>query len=165
MKRQRGTQILELALVLPVLALIVFIVLEGGELSRAHTVLNNAAREGARFLAQPEQHQCILDDGCTFDTLYSDTCLNKSNDIFSSVRTATCAYIQWENSTRPANAQVAVKEVTVTITQKLIPNGSSPGVMMPVTVVSVSYPYPFLFLKKFTNTPITLNAQAQFRQF
>jgi Flp pilus assembly protein TadG len=47
--RQRGTALVELALVLPLLLLLSLMVMEGGEMIRTHIVLNNAAREGARF--------------------------------------------------------------------------------------------------------------------
>jgi Flp pilus assembly protein TadG len=46
---ERGTQIAELALVLPLLLLIVAIIVEGSGFVRVHQVLNNAAREGARI--------------------------------------------------------------------------------------------------------------------
>lgn len=48
-RRQRGTQIVEFAIVLPLLALLALLVTEGAGLVRAHQVLNNAAREGARL--------------------------------------------------------------------------------------------------------------------
>jgi Flp pilus assembly protein TadG len=46
---QRGAMLMELALVFPFLILILMIVLEGSRVVRAHQVLNNAAREGARL--------------------------------------------------------------------------------------------------------------------
>ena len=46
--RQRGTQLLEFAIALPLLLLLFFVVTEGAGLVRAHQVLNNAAREGSR---------------------------------------------------------------------------------------------------------------------
>lgn len=51
---ERGTQVLELAVVLPVLALLALIVTEGASFVRVHQVLNNAAREGARLAVLPE---------------------------------------------------------------------------------------------------------------
>ena len=47
--RQRGTALVELAVVLPLLLLLSLMVMEGGAMIRTHIVLNNAAREGARF--------------------------------------------------------------------------------------------------------------------
>jgi Flp pilus assembly protein TadG len=46
--REKGTQVVELALVLPLMMFLSLMVSEGAGLMRAHQVLNNAAREGAR---------------------------------------------------------------------------------------------------------------------
>lgn len=46
---ERGTMLMELALVTPLLILILMLVLEGSHLIRTHQVLNNTAREGARL--------------------------------------------------------------------------------------------------------------------
>lgn len=45
---QRGTQVVELAIALPVLCLLAFLVTEAAAFVRVHQVLNNAAREAAR---------------------------------------------------------------------------------------------------------------------
>jgi Flp pilus assembly protein TadG len=49
--RQRGAALVELAVVLPLLMLLSLMVMEGGQMIRTHIILNNAAREGARFSA------------------------------------------------------------------------------------------------------------------
>lgn len=46
---ERGTQVAELAMVLPLLLFLGLAVIEGSGFVRAHQILNNAAREGARF--------------------------------------------------------------------------------------------------------------------
>ncbi len=43
-RAERGTQIAELAVVLPLLAFLAFIVSEGAGVVRTHQVINNAAR-------------------------------------------------------------------------------------------------------------------------
>lgn len=48
-RRQRGTQLVEFAVVVPLLAFLALLVTEGAAMVRAHQVLNNAAREGARL--------------------------------------------------------------------------------------------------------------------
>lgn len=53
-RRERGTQILEMALVTPLLLFIALAIIEGGGMIRTHQVLNNAAREGAHFSVFPE---------------------------------------------------------------------------------------------------------------
>jgi hypothetical protein len=49
---EKGTALLELAVLLPLLLLLAMILMEGGAMIRTHIVINNAAREGARFAAQ-----------------------------------------------------------------------------------------------------------------
>jgi Flp pilus assembly protein TadG len=44
---ERGTQIVEMALVLPLLLFIALVIIEGAAFVRTHQVINNAAREGA----------------------------------------------------------------------------------------------------------------------
>jgi Flp pilus assembly protein TadG len=51
---QRGTQIVEFAVVLPILIFLVMAVTEGAAFVRTHQVLNNAAREAARTAAAVE---------------------------------------------------------------------------------------------------------------
>ncbi|MGH6628352.1 MAG: TadE/TadG family type IV pilus assembly protein [Terriglobales bacterium] len=46
---ERGTQVAELAMVLPLLLFLGLAVTEGAGFVRAHQMLNNAAREGAKF--------------------------------------------------------------------------------------------------------------------
>lgn len=51
--QERGSVIVELALMLPLLAIFVLGAVEMGLTVREHQVVQNAAREGARFSAQP----------------------------------------------------------------------------------------------------------------
>ena len=50
----RGTQLVELALVLPLMMFISLAIIEGSSFIRVHQIINNAAREGARISALPE---------------------------------------------------------------------------------------------------------------
>ena len=52
--RERGTQIVELAVSLPLLMFLTLVIIEGGKLVHFHQVINNAAREGARLSSQVE---------------------------------------------------------------------------------------------------------------
>jgi Flp pilus assembly protein TadG len=58
---ERGAQIVELALVLPLLAFLVLAIAEGGNFVRLHQVLNNAAREGARLSSLQENYGKVSD--------------------------------------------------------------------------------------------------------
>src|ERR1051326_5973892 len=53
-RSQRGSQIVEMAIVLPLLAFLALMVTEGADFIRVHSVLNNAAREGARLSSLQE---------------------------------------------------------------------------------------------------------------
>ncbi len=52
-EEQRGSVIVELALMLPLLAIFVLGATDLGMIVREHQIIQNAAREGARFSAQP----------------------------------------------------------------------------------------------------------------
>lgn len=47
-RKQHGTQVVELAIALPLLCLLAFLVTEAAAFVRVHQVINNAAREAAR---------------------------------------------------------------------------------------------------------------------
>jgi Flp pilus assembly protein TadG len=51
---ERGTALVELAIVTPLLLLLSLMVMEGGDMIRTHIVINNAAREAARFSSLEE---------------------------------------------------------------------------------------------------------------
>lgn len=53
---QRGSVIVELALMLPLMTIFILGAIDMGLVIREHQVLQNAAREGARFSAQPANH-------------------------------------------------------------------------------------------------------------
>src|SRR5215813_4823239 len=52
--KQKGTVAVELAIVLPLFALLLVGTIEFGSIARDHQVLKNAARDGARFSAQSD---------------------------------------------------------------------------------------------------------------
>lgn len=53
---ERGTALVELAVMLPLLLLLSLMVMEGGAMIRTHIIINNAAREGARFSSLAENN-------------------------------------------------------------------------------------------------------------
>jgi len=138
-RNQRGTQLVEMAIVLPLLAFLALLVTEGADFVRVHTVLNNAAREGARLSAQPENQ------GQT-----------------AGIVTAVQKYI-----TDESRGRVPGSSAIVTVVQNLqvsTDNGSGP-VMMGASRVTVTYSYTFLYLPNFmtSSLPLTLQAQSEFR--
>ncbi len=50
-KNQRGQAMVEMALILPILILLIFGIIEFGRIFASYLMVNNAAREGARYAA------------------------------------------------------------------------------------------------------------------
>ncbi len=68
-KNQRGQAMAELAIVLPILLLIIFGIIEFGQIYAIDLAINNAAREGARAAAlgaPDEDITIIVNDRCSF---------------------------------------------------------------------------------------------------
>jgi len=140
-RNQHGTQLVEMAIVLPLLAFLALLVIEGADFVRVHNVLNNAAREGARLSAQPE-----------------------NNGQVPGIVSAVQKYVTDESGGR-----VNGSKASVTVVQNLqvsTDNGSGP-VMMKASRVTVTYSYTFLYLPNFmtSSLPVTLQAQSEFRNF
>lgn len=135
---QSGTQVVELALVLPILAALAFLVSEGAGLVRVHQVLNNAAREGARISAQWENHG--------------------KPDV---ARSAALAYV---NSYVPTSC--APNSTDATVDQAYEMNRG--GLTITGSKVTVTCQYSMSYLPRlWTDTPatFTLSSTATFRNF
>ncbi len=152
--REGGTQIVELAAVLPLLVFLALAASEGAGVIRAHQVLNNAAREGARLSTVKE---------------------NAGNLQFLQ-DSVTCYLIR--NRVTPPAGQVpsycpAIASATtctsyaVTINQAVqVPNG---GTSMPASQVTVTCGYRLNFLPRLpwfgVSNVVNLGGQAEFRNF
>jgi len=146
--RERGTQLVEFALVLPFLLFMGMFVTEGAGFLRMHQVLNNAAREGAR-LSTFVENQC------------SDPACSTNPTIQNAVLYYLCA-------NAVSNQNCGGPTVTITINQSVqVPDAN--GVNMNTSVVTVSRPYalPLMSAVPFFTVPpaITLTVSAQFRNF
>ncbi len=154
-KRERGTQIVELAAVLPLLVFLALAASEGAGVIRAHQVLNNAAREGARLSSVKENA------GNTQFLQDSVTCYLIRN------RVAPPAGQVPSYCPATASATTNCKSYAVSINQAvLVSNG---GTVMPASQVTVSCGYPLNFLPRLpwfgVNNVVTLGGQAEFRNF
>src|SRR5919201_634416 len=67
--KQRGTALVETAMMLPLLTLLLVGVVNMGLLIREHQVLQNAAREGARYSALPANRIAAAGDTTAQDTV------------------------------------------------------------------------------------------------
>ena len=145
---ERGTQLVEFALVLPFLLFMGMFVTEGAGFLRMHQVLNNAAREGAR-LSSVDNMKCT-DSACSTDP---------------TIPTAVLTYL-CDNGV--SNQNCGGPTVTVTINQA-VPVLDASGETMWTSMVTVSRPYGLPLMHSVPGfgvpTSITLTTSAQFRDF
>src|SRR5690349_3622568 len=90
--RQKGAVAVELALILPLFAILLLGIMEGGSIVRDYQVLKNAAREGARFSANPANQISLSQNSAT---------------TLQTIQNRVIAYLQSEN------ISVAAANVTV----------------------------------------------------
>lgn len=138
--RQRGTQLLELAIVTPLLVFLALSICEGAAFVRMHQVLNNAAREAARVASSGRDMYCTT-AACT-----------------SAIRQVAINYAN--------NNGVSITAAEVTVNQNvLVPTPS--GIYMRASSVVVSHPYSLQYLPSlpFFNvaSTVTLTGSAEFR--
>jgi len=138
----RGAEIAEAALLLPLLCFICFGVIEVSSFVRVHQVINNAAREGARLSSLPENLP------------------NGQNDPVPGIKAAVVAYAQQNGLSGFSAGNVAVDQT------KLITTAG--GTTFSASQVTVTYPYSWLYIPGMTpystqTGTITLTASAEFR--
>lgn len=139
---ESGTQIAELAIVMPLLLLLVLIIIEGAAMVRTHQVLNNAAREGAR-LSSVSDYKCDGDAGC-----------------LGAIRQAVVQYAS-DNRVTITTAQVQVDQ------SKSVVQPSGIGIHASQVTVTMPYPLPLLSSLPWFGIPgtVTLAGTAEFRNF
>jgi len=145
---QRGIQLIEFALVLPLLVMLFLVAGEGGAMVRTHQVLNNAAREGARLAASPG----------------SEYIYQSGNALNSQIRNQIIDQVR--NYVVVNYATVNAANLTITISATKVPVSTpTTGGGFDTSVVTVSYPYHLRYLPSFGVIPSTINlrASAQFR--
>ncbi|HYG97967.1 MAG TPA: TadE/TadG family type IV pilus assembly protein [Terriglobales bacterium] len=157
--RQSGTQVAELAVVLPLMLLLALIVAEGAGFIRMHEVLNNAAREGARIASLPENAP------------------NPDNNPVPGIQQAVSTYacnngVQLTGTGLPACAGGVAVSVTCTgatigVAQNIyVPSGSS-GFQASRVTVQCSYPLTYLPAVPWfgISNQIGLTGAAEFQEF
>jgi len=139
----RGAEIAEFALLLPLLCFICFGVIEVSSFVRVHQVINNAAREGARLATLPENLP------------------NGQNDPVPGIKAAVVAYAQ-------NNGLSTFAAGNVTVVQNLVITPAS-GAPFPASRVTVTYPYSVLYIPGMTYSTmpgtVNLKATVEFRNF
>ncbi len=140
---ERGVEILEAALVLPILLTLLIGIVWLGRAYNVYETMTRAAREGARFAVAPSCATC----GNTFPT---DT------EVQTVINAALSA-----SSLDPANVNPAI-----TITRNQVLNPTDPNSVQ-VSGIVVTFGYPFQFVVPFTSlnlSTITISTSVQMRQ-
>lgn len=168
-RRERGTQIAEFALVLPLLAFLALLVTEGSGMVRMHQALNNIAREGARIAAQPES-QPTSDRSADIVSAMKAYATN-NNVIFptlteTSANNTTFVYV-WSGAATGSPTWTC-SNVTITINQGL--NVVTPaGMNLTASQVTVACGYALQYLPRLpffsVAGVINLTGTAEFRNF
>ena len=164
-RRQRGTQIAELAIVLPLLVLVAFLTIEGAAFVRIHQVLVNAARETARAAILQENKSdlsSMLENIGSCYLVHSNVSVNQ---------TVVCGQ---QTVTPPASPTCSSYSIAITGfngVPALPPIQKADGSFMNVTRVTASCGYTFSLLPrlkglgfKLPNT-VTLASAVEFRNF
>ncbi len=161
-KRERGVQVVELAVTLPLLCFLVFVITDGADFVRTHVILNNAAREGARMGASA---YC---PGCS------------SAYIKSYVQTYVLQYINSETNGRGIGPNgkdawcsataLGASNISVSPSASYTYTDPTIGLMTGTgTKVTINYPYTFCYVSGFANIfggmskTMTLSTDATFR--
>lgn len=155
-RRQRGTQLVEFAVGLPLLLFICFASIEGASFVRAHQVINNAAREGARIASNYEAAGYFNAAG---------------ENVLAEL--ATCNYLNDHKSAFPGWGGDANCGEPFTVKVEKVPEGDPEAIMLegvhvPSARAIVTYNYqfkymPFLAYFRPDADSVTLRAWANFR--
>jgi Flp pilus assembly protein TadG len=153
--RERGTQLVELAIVMPLLLLLAAFMSEGAGFIRMSQALSNAAREGARLSSAIAANKCA-DAACSTDSTVQDGVLKYLCE--NGVPNQTCTAGGSQTVTVTVN-QGAVVQYTL--------NGSLTNMTTSVVTVERPYPLPFMHGIPFFTVPtsVTMRSRAQFRNF
>ena len=162
---ERGTQVAELAIVLPLLLFLSLAVSEGAYMIRVHQVLNNAAREGAR-LAVEEQN---------YDKAHPLTnCSAPANSTQATLCQSVISYAQNNGISagtgfNRCNGATGTNGLNITINQQYPIAGTGGGLSLNGTQVTVVCPYYLAFLPRLPSFGVTgtvnLKGNVVFRDF
>jgi Flp pilus assembly protein TadG len=142
--REKGAAAVEMAIVLPLLAMLLLGTMELGDAARDHQVLQNAAREGARFSALPTNQIAGNPNGAA---------------VLTTIRNRVIAYLNNEGITTVAPAQVSVNQAFPMTIGTLTVQGSE---------ITVTYSRPLIFPGIASFIPLgtlQLQGRAVFRNF
>lgn len=149
---ERGTQVAELAIILPLMLLLSFIIAEGAGFIRLHEVINNAAREGARLSTIQEN-------------------ADHTADIVNAISRYACNNgVQLSGTGLPAcsgTPSVVCPSATITVLQHQYVSATPVGYQMSKVTVQCQYQLTYLpALPWFgISNQVALGGNAEFREF
>jgi len=164
-REARGTQVAELAIVLPLLLFLSLAVSEGAYMIRVHQVLNNAAREGARLAVEQQNYDpvnpltdCTAPKGSTQAALCQAIISYAQNNGISA-----------GSSFNQCNGAPGTNGLSITVNQNYLIPAVGGGLNINGTQVQVLCPYNLAFLPRvpsfgITGT-VTLKGNVVFRDF
>lgn len=143
-RKQNGTQVVELAVALPLLCLLAFLVTEAAAFVRVHQVINNAAREAARISSFEETKDVAV--------------------VEAAARNYVTTYVPTACAPDANSGGAPAVNVTVNEELELTPNV---GPNIKATRVTVTCNYKLLWVPPFfaVDTNIPLKGTAVFRNF
>jgi Flp pilus assembly protein TadG len=144
LRPQRGTQIVELAILLPLLVFLTLLISEGVGIVHAHQVMTNAARESARMAILPENATMIPPNSGLQDAA---SCYMARNNVFPPSIPTSCSSI----GPRTANCNTNGYSVTIT-SPVLVPNGGTNAEAVRVSI-TCGYRLKYFRLRPFNISP------------
>ncbi|HKT69080.1 MAG TPA: TadE/TadG family type IV pilus assembly protein [Terriglobales bacterium] len=164
-RKARGTQVAELAIVLPLLLFLSLAVSEGAYMIRVHQVLNNAAREGARLAVEQQNYDpvnpltdCTAPKGSTQAALCQAIISYAQNNGISA-----------GSSFNQCNGAPGTNGLNITVNQNYLVPAVGGGLNINGTQVQVLCPYNLAFLPRLPSFGITgtvtLKGNVVFRDF
>ena len=130
MTGERGAIIIELALIMPLLVIIFAIIIDLGLVVREHQIIQNAAREGARFSSLPQN--CIacrpvLCSSCV-GVCGATNCKTQA-DVLAEIQNRVISYLAQEGIT------ITAGDITISQSQVITIN----GVNSTASEITISY--------------------------
>ncbi len=166
--KERGVQVVELAITLPLLCLLVFAITDGADFVRTHVILNNAAREGARMAASAYCPGCSTSYIQSYVQSYVLNYINSETNglgIGPGTVNGHARKDAWCSASVFGAGNITVNPAAgYSYTDPIV--GSMTAIASRVTI---TYPYTFCYVSGFANVfggitkTVTLSTQATFR--
>ncbi len=146
-KNEKGTQIAELAVALPLLVFLAMAAIEGGSLLRVHQLLNNAAREGTRMAIEQNVEQAANRDSIIQNVVSNYLTNNNALPGSNTFTLGQCS--SWNPSTNvttnwPYGVGGTVPSSTAITGTLTLASGTTINTLM--TQVTVTCAYKFFFM-------------------